>query len=67
MTYDFRCRDAGATACRGHLTAKDEQEFKAKLAGHLKKVHHVDVPSDTIVDYLVDVAKKRGHEEPLKF
>ena len=57
MAYDFRCKDAGA-ACRGHIKAKDEDEFKQKLIDHLKSKHGVDRPNETVVDYLLSVTQE---------
>lgn len=60
--YDLRCVDAGAS-CRGHIRADNEDEFRAKLADHLKKKHKVEVPNETVIDYLAAVAQ--GERRPV--
>jgi predicted small metal-binding protein len=62
--YDLRCRDAGALSCRGHIRADDEHEFKEKLVDHLAGKHDVEVPNDTIVDYLVSMAREPDRPRP---
>lgn len=51
MAYQFRCRDAGH-ACRWQVRAGSEDELKAKLADHVKKVHNVPVTTDTIWNFV---------------
>ncbi|MPY80603.1 MAG: DUF1059 domain-containing protein [Actinophytocola sp.] len=58
MSYDFRCRDAGAPTCGGHITAESEQELRDKLTAHLRK-HGVDTPNETLLDHLVASAERR--------
>lgn len=58
MSYEFRCVDAGAPTCSGHLTAGTEEELRDKLAQHLKR-HKVE-PNATVLDHLVAVSTESG-------
>lgn len=58
MSYDFHCRDAGATSCGAHITAGSEAELREKLAEHLRK-HDVETPNETLLDHLVASAEQR--------
>lgn len=65
MTYEFRCEDAGAAPCGGHIKAETEDELKRKLVEHVRKKHGVYPPNDTLVDHLVAVSKEK--KKDLKF
>lgn len=58
MRYEFRCVDAGAPSCRGHIKADSEEELRSKLTRHLEK-HDVQQPNDTLLDHLVAVTDQR--------
>lgn len=62
MTYEFRCADAGAPTCAGHLTASNEDELRDKLLQHLAR--HEVTPNATLVDHLVASATVRGGSNP---
>jgi predicted small metal-binding protein len=62
MSYDLRCRDAGAVSCRGHVRGDDEEEFKVTLLAHLRDKHGVERPNDTLVDYLMSVASGKDRK-----
>lgn len=63
MSYEFRCVDAGAPTCSGHITARTEDELRKKLAKHLGK-HGVSVPNETLMDHLVAVARESSDSGP---
>ncbi len=68
MTHELYCKDAGAVSCGGHVKADNEQDFKTKLLDHLAAKHGVDQPNDTLVDYLMSVAKTgKSGDKSLKF
>ena len=67
MSYELRCRDAGATPCSGHVRAEGDEEFKAKLLEHLRRKHGVEQANATVVDYLMSVAtgqERTTRQEP---
>lgn len=58
MALELRCRDAGCLACRGKIKADSKEELRAKAADHLKDAHGVDPVSETLLAYLVKVARR---------
>lgn len=58
MDYDYRCRNAGATPCRFRTETDDEAALRAQIVKHLADVHDVRTPTATIVNYLVETAKR---------
>ncbi|MBA3629161.1 MAG: DUF1059 domain-containing protein [Actinobacteria bacterium] len=68
MTHELYCKDAGAVSCGGHIRGADEDEFKRNLVAHLEAKHAVNEPNDTLIDYLMGVAKTgSAGEKDLKF
>ncbi|MFN2489506.1 MAG: DUF1059 domain-containing protein [Actinomycetota bacterium] len=55
-TYELRCVDAGCPSCRGHIQADSEEALKEQVAAHLKDKHGIEVPTATVMDYLVKLA-----------
>lgn len=51
MAYEFQCADAGATGCRWKARGSSEEDL-AKVEGHAKKAHKVEMPTETIRSYL---------------
>lgn len=58
MEYDYRCRNAGATPCKFRTQTTDETTLRAQIQKHLADVHEVKTPTATIVNYLVETAKR---------
>ena len=52
MAYEFRCAEAGATGCRWKARGNSEEEVLAKVEEHARKAHNVQVPTETIRNYL---------------
>lgn len=46
---EFTC---GHDECGGRLTATTNEELKSLIAQHLKQVHDVDRPTQTLMNYL---------------
>lgn len=46
---EFRC---DSPACDGHLTASDEHDLMRQVEEHVKDVHKVEKPTQTILSYL---------------
>lgn len=46
---EFRC---GHQECGSRLTATSNDELKRLMAQHLKEVHDVDRPTQTLMNYL---------------
>lgn len=46
---EVRCADVGADTCQGHFKAESKTELIRMVAKHLKEVHKVDPPNQTIV------------------
>ena len=58
MSYEHNCRKAGAEGCNWTVRAGSEEELKAKVTEHARRVHGVKNMSDTIYNYLRDKARK---------
>jgi len=56
--YEHSCRKAGAVGCGKVIRASSEEELKAKVTEHARKVHNVQGMTDTIYNYLRDEARK---------
>ncbi len=52
MAYEFKCADAGATGCRWKARGSSEEEVMAKVEEHARKTHKVQIPTQTISNYL---------------
>jgi predicted small metal-binding protein len=58
VSYEHSCRTAGAEGCSYKIRASSEEELKAKVTEHARKVHGVKNMSDTIYNFLRDKARK---------
>ncbi|HUQ62886.1 MAG TPA: DUF1059 domain-containing protein [Acidimicrobiales bacterium] len=56
--YEHSCRKAGAEGCGYTVRAGSEEELKAKVIEHARKVHNVKNMTDTIYAYLRDKAAR---------
>lgn len=56
--YEHSCRRAGAEGCGFTTRATTEDELRAKVAEHARKVHKVKNVTDTIANYLIAAARK---------
>lgn len=56
--YEHSCRNVGAMGCRFTARAQSEDELKAKVAEHARKVHNVQTMTDTIANYVIGAARK---------
>ena len=62
MANQFACANAGAVPCGFKTSWTDEGDLRRQLAEHLVSVHRVNPPTQTVVNYLVKVAKDMsGH------
>ena len=62
MANTYACAAAGAGTCGFKTSWNDEADLRRQLADHLVNVHNVQRPTQTIVNYLVKVAKDMsGH------
>ncbi len=46
---EFRC---DSPSCDSHLTASDKQDLMVQVEQHVKDVHKVENPTQTILSYL---------------
>lgn len=60
MTLHYSCASAGADTCGYKTTAPDKADLARQLAGHLRDVHAVKTPTQTIVRYLIKMAEDQG-------
>ncbi len=58
MAYEHSCRIAGAEGCGYKIRASSEEELKAKVTEHARRVHGVKNMSDTIYNYLREKARR---------
>jgi predicted small metal-binding protein len=56
--YEHSCAKAGAVGCGTVIRANSEEELKAKVSEHARKVHGVKNMTDTIYNYLRDTAQR---------
>ena len=56
--YEHSCRKAGAEGCGYTARAGSEEELRAKVTEHARKVHNVQVMTDTIYNYLRNSAQR---------
>jgi predicted small metal-binding protein len=62
MANQYACANAGAGSCGFKTTWTDDADLRRQLAEHLVTVHKVSPPTQTVVNYLVKVAKDMsGH------
>lgn len=55
MPVEFRCADIGADTCRQQFTAPTLEDLMEEIAEHLRTVHRVRTPTQTLMTY---IAKK---------
>jgi predicted small metal-binding protein len=55
--YEHSCKKAGAPGCGTVIRANSEEELRARVAEHARKVHGVKNMTDTIFNYLRDSAR----------
>lgn len=55
MTVEFRCADIGADTCSKHFIAETWGELMDQVSEHLRVVHRVKTPTQTLMTY---IAKK---------
>ncbi len=55
MPVEFRCSDIGADTCKKHFVAATLDELMGQVAEHLRTVHRVKTPTQTLMTY---IAKK---------
>ena len=61
MSVHYSCAGAGADTCGFKVDAENKTELVRVLADHLKNVHRVNQPTQTIVSYLVKTAEESGN------
>jgi predicted small metal-binding protein len=52
----FRCADSG-TVCPAFLRASSQEDLERGVAEHFRRLHHVKTPTETLMSYLVGLAK----------
>ncbi|CAN5837290.1 hypothetical protein BH23ACT12_BH23ACT12_16000 [soil metagenome] len=55
MPVEFKCADIGADTCTKHFVAETHAELMEQVSEHLKVVHQVKTPTQTLMTY---IAKK---------
>ncbi len=58
---NYSCAAAGADTCGYRIEAENKADLARKLAEHLRSVHRVNQPTQTIIGYLVKVAEDGGN------
>ena len=58
---NYSCAAAGADTCGYRIEAENKSDLVRRLAEHLKSVHRVNQPTQTIISYLVKVAEENGN------
>jgi predicted small metal-binding protein len=58
MAVELRCQDLGL-ACRGKVSADDEDELVRKVAEHARTKHSVEL-TETLIDYAKTMAVGEG-------
>jgi predicted small metal-binding protein len=57
MPVEFRCSDIGADTCTKHFIAETWEELKGQVEEHLKDVHRVKTPTQTLMTYIAKKVK----------
>ncbi|MCW2631287.1 MAG: hypothetical protein JWR88_249 [Pseudonocardia sp.] len=55
MAKEFQC---DSPECSSHFTAADTEEMRREIAKHLRDVHDIDTPTQTIMNYLETTSVK---------
>lgn len=55
MPVEFKCSDIGADTCTKHFIAETFEELMEQVSEHLRIVHRVRTPTQTLMTY---IAKK---------
>jgi predicted small metal-binding protein len=54
--FEFRCADSG-TVCPALLRAFSKEELERQVAAHFRRQHRVKTATETLMNYLVGLAK----------
>lgn len=57
MPVEFKCADIGADTCREHFVAGTCEELMDQVAEHLRTVHRVRTPTQTLMTYIAKKVK----------
>jgi predicted small metal-binding protein len=57
MPVEFRCSDIGADTCTKHFVAETWDELREPGEEHLKVVHRVKTPTQTLMTYIAKKVK----------
>jgi predicted small metal-binding protein len=57
MPVEFRCSDIGADTCKKHFVAPTWEELMGQVAEHLRIVHRVKTPTQTLMTYIAKKVK----------
>jgi predicted small metal-binding protein len=57
MPVEFRCADIGADTCSKHFVAETHEELMEQVSEHLKAVHRVKTPTQTLMTYIAKKVK----------
>ncbi|HEX2179133.1 MAG TPA: DUF1059 domain-containing protein [Actinomycetota bacterium] len=57
MPVEFRCSDIGADTCKKHFVAQTWEELMDQVADHLRIVHRVRTPTQTLMTYIAKKVK----------
>lgn len=54
--HQFRCVDVGAD-CNGHFSAQTTEDLVKQVSEHLRTVHNIKTPSQTIMKYVTKMSR----------
>lgn len=57
MPVEFRCSDIGADTCTQRFVAATWDELRGQVEEHLKVVHRVKTPTQTLMTYIAKKVK----------
>jgi predicted small metal-binding protein len=57
MPVEFKCSDIGADTCKKHFVAQTWEELMGQVADHLRIVHRVKTPTQTLMTYIAKKVK----------
>ncbi|MGH3980687.1 MAG: DUF1059 domain-containing protein [Pseudonocardiaceae bacterium] len=63
MGREFRC---DSPVCDGHLTASNQDDLMRQVAQHVRDVHKVEKPTQTILSYLASTVRDEAGESTRK-
>lgn len=52
MPLEFKCADIGADTCSKRFVAETHEELMEQVSEHLKAVHRVKTPTQTLMTYI---------------